>query len=249
MLQVGFSVPRECNQKDCKLFTTCPWCRRKNILLLSERDSDLTLAHAVVSMPTKRERVAHMLCFCCKSIRSNIMLFTISLYRVLTLAPRRVAVGSLRTAPALLMAQTLATTELDHCPGRGRLRTYCADVFSNGGPIGQKHFGVGCDLLICCLPRSLQDILVTQSWSGLPPGTGQGLHGPQPSQLSQLSHSVLVKPVFRPPALACTGHSPAHPRRRTLWGRAISSVPALAAPSPSMFLACNSCLQPGPARR
>ena len=249
MLQVGFSVPRECNQKDCKLFTTCPWCRRKNILLLSERDRDLTLAHAVVSMPTKRERVAHMLCFCCKSIRSNIMLFTISLYRVLTLAPRRVAVGSLRTAPALLMAQTLATTELDHCPGRGRLRTYCADVFSNGGPIGQKHFGVGCDLLICCLPRSLQGILVTQSWPGLPPGTGQGLHGPQPSQPSQLSHSVLVKPVFRPPALACTGHSPAHPSRRTLWGRAISSVPALAAPSPSVFLACNSCLQPGPARR
>ena len=43
-------------------------------------------------------------------------------------------------------------------------------VLSSGGSFGQIHFGVGCDLLICCLPRSLRRIWVTRSVLGLPPG-------------------------------------------------------------------------------
>ena len=99
--------------------------------------------------------------------------------RVRALAPRQVAVGGLGAAPAWLTAQTLAAAGHDPGPGRRRpgLRIDSVGVFSNGGPFGEIHFqvGVGCDLLICCLPRSLRRIRVTRSRLGLPPGTCLGL--------------------------------------------------------------------------
>ena len=57
-----------------------------------------------------------------------------------------------------------------------------------GGPIGQIHLGVGCDLLTWCFPRSLQRIWVARFRSGLPP-SGSGLP-PSPRVLSQFPAAV-----------------------------------------------------------
>ena len=66
------------------------------------------------------------------------------MYRLRVLAPRRVAVGRLGTSPAVLTAQTVAAAGHDPDLGLGRLRIDGVGAFSNGGPIGQIHFGVGC---------------------------------------------------------------------------------------------------------
>ena len=65
-------------------------------------------------------------------------------------SPGPSAVSGLR----LLTAQTLAAGN-DPGPGRERLRIDGVGVFSSGGAFGQIHFGVGCDLIIRGLPRSL----------------------------------------------------------------------------------------------
>ena len=76
--------------------------------------------------------------------------------------------------------------DADPCRRALRLRIRYGCV-TNGGPIGQIHFGVGYDLLIRCLPRSLRSIRVTRTgWAC--PGTEQGQNwpsqdGPRPGRI------------------------------------------------------------------
>ena len=104
-------------------------------------------------------------------------------------------------------------------PGRGRLRIDGVCV-SNVGPIGKIHFGVGCDLLIQCIPRCLQTVRVSRSGSGLPPVTGPGPHGPQPggSESSEPESLCPCQARLESPARTGTGRVARlsrHPSHRT----------------------------------
>ena len=126
--------------------------------------------------------------------------------RVRALAPRRVAVGGLGTAPALPTVQTLAAAGHDHGTGRGRLGIDGAGVFSNGGPIGEVNFGVDVISLSFASPV-LSDASKSPGPGQPPPGTGPGQHGPQPGA-SKASESLC-------PGRACPGGSgPGRHRQR-----------------------------------
>ena len=113
------------------------------------------------------------------------------------LALRRVAVGRLSTAPALLTAKILAAAGHDPGPGRGRLRIDGVGVFSIRGPRGKTHFGMECDLLVRC-----------------PPPLSDASESPSPG---------LACPG--PPSRANTAHGTAHPSSRTRWGERRRWVP------------------------
>ena len=112
-------------------------------------------------------------------------------------------------------------------------------VFSHGGPIGQIHIDVGCDLLIRCLPRSLRSVRVARTGSGPPPGTGPGQHGPQ-AGASEPSESLCPdRACPGPPARTSTGHGLAHSSGRTRWGQRRLGAPPAAGP-------CAGCTHSNP---
>ena len=88
--------------------------------------------------------------------------------------------------------------------------------------MGQLGFGVGCDLLIWGLPRSLQStggIRVTGAESGLP-CTGPGQHGPRLGrvrviEVTRFGRACRTTPERRPPGPG----GPTHSSRRTRWGQ------------------------------
>ena len=99
----------------------------------------------------------------------------------------------------------------DPCPGRGRLRIDGVGVFSSGGPIGQIHFSMGCDLLICCKPRSLRGIRVSRSGRACPRALARADMGRNRARPSHLIHSVRVGPAPRPPVQAGKGSDAQRP--------------------------------------
>ena len=103
----------------------------------------------------------------------------------------------------MLTGQTLAAVGRDPAPvgdAFASTLTYDVGLSSSGGPIAQIHFGLGRDLLIRFLPRSLRI-------------------------MNHQSHSVRVGPNPGPPGCAGTGHGPVHPSHRTLLGERPRGAP------------------------
>ena len=148
---------------------------------------------------------------------------------------RRPSRDCAESEPAFLTAQTLAAAGHYPGPDRGRLRIDSVGVFSSGRLIGQIHFGVGCDLLIRCLPALSHASESPGPDRFCPRALARTDTGRNWARPSHPSHSVRVVPAPEPPARAGKGHGPGHPIRRTRW----SHLPMCRLHPP----------QPGPARR
>ena len=138
---------------------------------------------------------------------------------VQALPSRRVAVGRLGTARALLTAQGHDPgTGHDPDPGQGRLRFNSIGLFSNGQPIGLIDLMWDVISLSNASPALSTESPahpshpVWASWRPGPgrarvagPGTGQGQHGPQPGHGASKSSESLYLGLAFPRRASCPG--------------------------------------------